>query len=121
MSQMGHVYVHFRISKSFFRLDMGPAQSGMGPLGLTWTLLGIVNVLMTGLSLLRPCNCPHDGWPGTSQAYVSISRPGMYFIPCMSLDHFSDVSGMTQTAVIPPSPFMCPFIGISFRKWTPQI
>ena len=70
--------VHFRISKSFFKLDMGPAQSGMGPLGLTWTLLGIVNVLMTGLSLLRPCNCPH-GWSGPSQAYVSISRPGMGF------------------------------------------
>ena len=35
---------------SFFRLDMGPGQLGMGPLGLTWTLLGIAKVLMTGFT-----------------------------------------------------------------------
>ena len=84
MSDMGlsclkmDMYVHFRICMSFFRLDMGPGQLGMGPLGLTWTLLGIAKVLMTGLSPLRPCNRPH-GWPGPSQAYVSTGRPDMDF------------------------------------------
>ena len=63
---------------SILGLDMGPAQPGMGPLVLTWTVLGIVRVLMTALSPLRPCNCPH-GWPGPSQAYMSISRPDMGF------------------------------------------
>ena len=72
------MYVHFRICKNFFRLDMGPAQPVMGPLVLTWTLLGIVRVLTTGLSPLRPCSCPH-GWPGPYQAYMSIRRPDVGF------------------------------------------
>ena len=41
---------------NFFRLDMDHSHPGMGPLGLMWILLGIVNVLMTGLLSLRLCN-----------------------------------------------------------------
>ena len=45
---------------SFFMLDMSPVQPGLGPLGLTWTLMrtvrlasGLVAVLVAGPAPLR--------------------------------------------------------------------